>query len=57
MCNLYVSTSVCAHVTSVTRVKQMFKFTYKLTLTDLGGHNLGTYYARKLKFRMLLTHT
>ena len=40
----------------------MFKFTFYLTLAFmsaflLGGHNLGTFYARKLKFGKLLTQT
>ena len=32
-----------------------FTFKYTLTFTLVGGDNLGTFYAKKLKFGMLLT--
>ena len=42
---------------NIYKYSQMFKFTFKFTLTSLGGHNLVTFYAMKMAFGMLITQT
>ena len=59
-----VCTCLRAYVTFVTSVTnaQVYVQIFILTLTDISvrvslvGHKLGIFYARKLKFGMLLTH-
>ena len=52
-------TSVHAFVTFLTRVQQMFVYIQIYidiyVSVSLGGHTLDTFYARKLKFGMILT--
>ena len=48
---LHAYVSLHVYVTFVTRVLQIFKLTFDVKVhVSLGGHNLGNFYARKLKF-------